>query len=115
MSRTRPLASSLIVVTAVAAPATAGDKKNPCGKPPDLLSGSKPSKTELDEARKIHAQGSVAITISEEGDVTDARVVRASSPEAANLLLSRAKGMKFKARPGCGVFQTTVNYTSSGE
>jgi len=80
-----------VLIATLAAPVIAGDKKNPCGKPPDLVSGSKPSKAELEQARELRAQGSVAITISEEDDVTEAQVVRASSPEAAPLLLSRAR------------------------
>jgi hypothetical protein len=64
-----------------------------------------------EEGRDIRAQGSVNIAISEEGDVTEAKVVRASSPEAADMLLKRARSMKFQSRPGCGTFRTTVNYT----
>ncbi|MGH9556437.1 MAG: hypothetical protein ACRD2Y_11515, partial [Terriglobales bacterium] len=62
------------------------------------------------KGRKLRAQGSVTISISEEGDVVEAKLVRASSPEAGDLLLTRARSLKFKARPGCGNFKTTVNY-----
>ena len=89
-----------------------GDKKkeSPCDKPP-IQTSPPPSKEELKKARDIRAQGSVNIAISEEGDVTDAKVVRGSSSEAAEMLLKRAKSMKFQSRPGCGTFRTTVNYT----
>jgi len=89
-------------------------KKNldPCKQPPQLL--SKPSKEDLAKGNKIRAQGSIGIAISEDGDVTDARVMNASSPAAADLLLARARSMKFAPRPGCGVFKTAVNFTLAG-
>ena len=101
--------------TAILPCALAGDKKkdSPCGKPPEI-SSSQPTKEELDKARKLRAQGLVNISISEDGDVVEAKVIQASSEEAADLLLTRAKAMKFKPRPGCGTFKTIVNYTLAG-
>lgn len=55
----------------------------------------------------------MAIVISEEGDVADARVVRATSDEAGRLLIDVAKGMKFTPRPGCGTFKTVLNFNLS--
>jgi hypothetical protein len=103
----------LALVSASAMPLAAGGEKkdSPCRKPPEVASGGKPTKEEQKKARQLRAQGSVAISISEEGDVVDAEVVRASSQEAGDFLLTWAKAMKFKARPGCGSFKTTVNYT----
>ena len=96
--------------------ALGGDKKKDslCGKPPEVVPTSQPTKEELEKARKLRAQGSVNISISEDGDVVEAKLVRATSREAADLLLARAKAMKFKPRPGCGTFKTTVNYTLAG-
>jgi len=86
-------------------------KDSSCGKPPDLVS-SPPTKEEQGKARKIRAQGAVAISISEDGEVVEAKVLRASSSKEADFLLAGAKAMKFKPRPGCGTFKTTVNFTA---
>jgi len=102
----------MFVTASLSRPLVGGEKKkeSPCDKAPVQVSAP-PSMEELKKARDIRAQGSVNIAISEEGDVTDAKVVRASSPEAADMLLKRARSMKFQSRPGCGTFRTTVNYT----
>ena|SRR5438128_9819460 len=88
-------------------------RQSPCGKPPDLVSKTPFPKEERDKAKKIRVHGAVAIEISEDGDVVEARVVRASSDEAGRLLIDLAKGMKFKPRPGCGPFKTIVNFNLS--
>lgn len=117
MSPRFPVCSAWIFAAILVLPPTvAGGKKkdSPCSKPPDLISSAKPTKEEQEKARKVRPQGSVNIAISEDGDVVEAKVVRASSPEAADLLLGRAKSMKFKPRSGCGSFRTTVNFTLAG-
>jgi hypothetical protein len=85
-------------------------EQSSCSKPPDLVSKAPLPKEEQERAKKIRAQGSIAIEISEAGDVVSARVVRASSDEAGKLLTDLVKGMKFKPRAGCGPFKTTVNF-----
>lgn len=84
--------------------------ESPCSKPPALVSKQPLPKEERERAKKIRAQGSVAIVISEDGDVVDAKAVRPSSDEAGRVLTDLAKSMKFKARPGCGQFKTTMNF-----
>ncbi len=93
-------------------PSLCSDKKkeSPCDKPPVLISPP-PSKEELKRARKIRAQGLVEFAVSEDGEVTEAKVIRASSQEAADMLLKRTKAMKFQPRPECGTFRTAANYT----
>ena len=54
--------------------------------------------------------GTVAVTISEDGNVIDAKVLRAPSDDAAELLTHFVKTFKFKARPGCGDFRTQMNF-----
>src|SRR2546429_92425 len=116
MSLRRIVKEALILAVATASllpPAMAKDRAKEhsvCGKPPEIVSRTKMTKEEQEKARKLRAQGSVAVSISEDGDVVEAKVVRASSFEAADLLLARTKSMKFKARPGCGTFKTTINY-----
>jgi TonB family protein len=85
--------------------------QSPCGKPPDLVSKTPLPKEEQERAKRIRAQGVIAIAISEDGNVVDAKVVRASSTEAGKLLIDVVKGMKFKPRPGCGPFKTVVNFS----
>jgi TonB family protein len=53
----------------------------------------------------------VNISISEDGDVIDAKVVQASSDEAVDLLLAFARSAKFKPRAGCGITHAAINYT----
>ena len=88
-------------------------KLSPCGKPPEMVSHAPPSKEDQEKAKRIRAQGTIAIEIAEDGNVVDAKVVHASSDEAGRLLVEAAKGMKFKSRPGCGPFKTTVNFNLS--
>lgn len=85
--------------------------QSPCGKHPDLVSRAPLPKEQEARAKKIRAQGTVAIAISEEGDVVDAKVVLASSDEAGKILIDRVKGMKFKPRPGCGPIKLSVNFS----
>jgi outer membrane biosynthesis protein TonB len=93
-------------------PATAAKRdQSPCGKPPDLVSKAPLPKEEQARARKIRAQGTVAIVVSEGGDVADAKVVVASSEEAGKILIDLVRGMKFKPRPGCGAFKTSMNFS----
>jgi hypothetical protein len=121
MSLRRILKEALILALATASllpPAMAKDKEQSgCGKPPEFVSGAriKMTKEEQEKIRKLRPQGSVAVSISEAGDVVEAKVVRASSSEAADLLLARTKSMKFKARPGCGTFKTAINYNLTGQ
>jgi hypothetical protein len=53
----------------------------------------------------------VAIEISEERDVISAKTVDPASGDDADQLAALAKSMKFKPRPGCGVYKTVVFYT----
>jgi TonB family protein len=55
-----------------------------------------------------NVSGKVAIVVSEEGDVTQARVVSASPKEAAQSLLNAAKQAKFEPWHGCGELKTEV-------
>src|ERR1051325_7220788 len=103
MRRLYVVFSALVLMLPV--PSFCADKKKPppCETPPVLISAP-PSKEELKKAREIRAQGSVELAVGEDGDVTEAKVVRASSKEAADMLLKRTKAMKFQPRPGCGTY-----------
>ena len=79
-----------------------------CHKPPQVVPGPKPPKG----AKKPGLQGSVEIEISEDGEVVSAKTVQASSSSPSDQLESFAKSMKFKPRPGCGVFKTVVNFST---
>jgi TonB family protein len=93
-----------------AALGAAKKQQSPCSQPPQLVSKRPLPKEEQEKAKRIRAQETVAIVISEEGDVVDARVERATSQEAGRLLIDVAKGMKFKPRPACGSFKTSVSF-----
>lgn len=91
-------------------PAAGQQKKTGCSKPPEFVPPPKQSKEEKQKQPKTKVQGTVAIEISEDGQVVEAKAIRPSSGEAADQLVSLAKSMKFKPRPGCGAFKTVVNY-----
>jgi hypothetical protein len=93
-----------------AMPAQGQQKKTDCRKPPEIIPPPKLSKEEKQRQPKTKVQGAVAIEISEDGNVVVAKALHPTSDEAANQLVSLAKSMKFKPRPGCGVFKTEVNY-----
>jgi hypothetical protein len=74
------------------------------------------------EQQRVHqVRGIVAIVISEDGDVVGAKAISARRPsdgndagllsaETADVLLSQARSMKFKSRPGCGDFRYVVSF-----
>jgi hypothetical protein len=105
------LAAFLLSATVLATPPKQKKPPQPCSKPPDLVSKRPLSKEEQDRASKIRVQGSVAIVISEDGDVVEAKATRASSNEAGKILVHLVQGFKFKSRPGCGPFKTVVNFS----
>jgi hypothetical protein len=112
MRRVIQFVSILLLTLCVfqAAPSHAQQKKNECGKPPQLIPPPKLSKEEKNKQPKVKVQGNVAIEISEEGDVISAKAVDPASAAEADQLVALAKAMKFKPRPGCGVYKTVVNY-----
>lgn len=75
-----------------------------------------------EEQERVHqVRGMVAIAISADGDVVGVKAISArrpsdgkeaglSSAEAIDVLLSRARSMKFKSRPGCGDFRYVVSF-----
>jgi hypothetical protein len=115
---TKTLSSHLLsffVILLLGSPASAGKKNNsPCDKPPEIVLQPKLANEQQRKAREIRAQGTVNISISEYGEVIDARVVRASSTDAVDLLLGEARSMKFKPRSGCGATHIVVNFTHAG-
>lgn len=66
-----------------------------CRKPPEFVPPAKQSKEEKQKQPKTEVQGTVAIEISEDGQVVDAKAIRPSSGEAADRLISLAKSMRF--------------------
>jgi len=91
-----------------------------CDRSSELL--SKQQRLSKEEQKKVHqVRRIVAILISADGDVVDAKVISAhgprdcneaglSSAEAVDVLLSQARSMKFKSRPGCGDFRYDVSF-----
>ena len=92
-------------------PAMAQNKKNDCNHPPKILSQPKFSDEDRNKWKGKSITGRVAIVVSEEGDVTEARVVSATPKEAAGSLLNAAKQAKFAPRPGCGDLKTEVVFS----
>ncbi|HEV2616596.1 MAG TPA: hypothetical protein VGU63_08325 [Candidatus Acidoferrales bacterium] len=104
----RLLAVCLTFTFALRSPASTQKKRGDCSKPPEVIPPPKQPKGKKQSKAKVY--GAVVIEISEDGDVVDAKAVHPTSLEVANQLVSLAKSMKFKPRPGCGVFKTVVTY-----
>jgi len=81
---------------------------NECRKPLKILNQPKTPEEYRDKWKKLKAQGKVALTIDEDGHVSEARVLEASPNEAADALLATARTITFKPRPGCGTFKTEM-------
>jgi hypothetical protein len=91
-----------------------------CDRSSELL--SKQQRLSEEEQKNVHQiRGMVAIVINANGEVVGAKVISASrtrdgneaglsSAEAVDVLLSQARSMKFKSRPGCGDFRYAVSF-----
>lgn len=91
-----------------------------CDRSGELL--SEQQRLSKEGLKKVHeVRGMVAIVISADGDVVSAKAISASSPpdgieaglssaELINVLLSQARSMKFKIRPGCGDFRYILSF-----
>jgi hypothetical protein len=90
--------------------AKAQNKKSDCGHPPKILSQAKFSDEDRAKWKGKSVTGKVAIVISEDGDVSQARVLAASPKEATEALLNAVKQMKFEARRGCGELKTEIYF-----
>jgi len=83
-------------------PSMAQNKNDSCKHPPKILSQPKFSDEDRTKWKGKSLACRVAIVVSEEGDVTQGRVVSASPKEAAESLFNAVKQAKFAPRPGCG-------------
>ena len=100
--------------------AALAENPSSCDRSSELL--SKQQQLSKEEQKKVHqVRGMVAIVISADGDVVGAKVISArrprdgneaglSSTEAVDVLLSQARSLKFKSRPGCGDFRYDVSF-----
>lgn len=96
------------------------ENPSPCDRSSELL--LKQQELSKEEQKRVHqVQGMVAVVISAAGDVVGATVISArrpsdgneaalSSAEAVDVLLSQARSMKFKSRPGCGDFRYDMSF-----
>jgi TonB family protein len=101
----------LLLVGQGIGPAMAQNKKDDCKHQPKILSQPKFSDEDRSKWKRKSVTGRVAIVVSQEGDITQARVVSASPKEAAESLLDAAKRAKFAPRPGCGDLKTEVVFS----
>jgi len=92
-------------------PAMAQNKKNDCKHPPKILSQPKFPDEDRSKWKGKSVTGRVAIVVSEEGDVTQPRVVSASPKEAADSLLNAAKQAKLAPRRGCRDLKTEIVFS----
>jgi hypothetical protein len=88
----------LLPAVAIAEPQ---DRKNDCQNTPQVISNPQFTKEEAGQIKTRVLEGRLSIVISDAGDVVDARVIAAKPKEAAEILASAIKRMKFKPRPGC--------------
>ncbi len=92
-------------------PACGQSDPKACRKPPTILSQLKAPQEYREKWKKLRVQGKVAITVDEDGHVSEARVLEASPKDAADALLATAKSTTFKPRPGCGAFKTEMVFS----
>jgi TonB family protein len=91
--------------------AKAQNKKNNCDHPPKMLSQPRFSVEDRTKWKGKTVSGRVALVVSENGDVAEARVLTASPEEAAESLLDAVKRAKFSPPLGCGELKTEVVLT----
>jgi len=82
-----------------------------CRKPPEIIAQPKTPQEYREKWKKVNVNGRIAITIDENGNVSEARILQVSPKEAAEALLATAKTVTFKPRPGCGNFKTEMNFS----
>jgi len=100
--------------------AASAESRSSCDRSSELL--SKQQRLSEEEQKKVHqVRGMAAIVVNANGEVVGAKVISVSLPrdgneaglssaEAVEVLLSQARSMKFKSRPGCGDFRYVVNF-----
>lgn len=112
MSRhSRALQILIAVSLSVTTLSDAQSKKKGCKEPPKMLSQPRFSDDERAKWKGKSISGKVAIVISEDGDVSQAKVVSVNPNEAAEVLLNAVKRAKFDPRPGCGEIRTDVSFS----
>jgi hypothetical protein len=91
-----------------------------CDRSGELL--SEQQRLSIEGQKKVHeVRGMVAVVIDTEGDVVSAKAISASFPTDGNeagqssaelikVLLSQARSMKFKNRPGCEDFRYVLSF-----
>ena len=101
----------LFIVTIGALSTSGQGNQKACRKPPEIATQPKTPQEYREKWKKVRAQGRIAITIDQDGHVSEAKLLEASPKEAADALLATAKTAKFKPRPGCGAFKTEMIFT----
>jgi len=96
------------------------ENSSSCDRSRELL--SKQQQLSEEEPKRAHqVRGMVKIVIDADGDVVGAKAISMSRPrdgneaglssaEAVDVLLSKARSMKFTSRPGCGDFRYAVSF-----
>jgi outer membrane biosynthesis protein TonB len=90
---------------------SAQTKSSACGKPPKIISQPHSSSEDAARLNILKGVGTVAIIIGEDGSVAAAKVLTVSPDAAREPLLAVAKTIRFKPRPGCGTFQSTMIFS----
>ena len=105
--------SIVFLIASAGLPARGQRDPKACRKPPTILNQAKTPEEYREKWKEMRVQGKVAITIDEDGHVSEAKVIQASPKEAADALIATAKTITFKARPGCGTFKTEIVFSLS--
>ncbi len=101
----------LFIVTIGALSTSGQGNQKACRKPPEIATQPKTPQEYREKWKKVRAQGWIAITIDQDGHVSEAKLLEASPKEAAEALLATAKTIAFKPRQGCGAFKTEMIFT----
>ncbi len=105
------LSVQLFLANFGAVSADAQSNQKACRKPPEIANHPKTPQEYREKWKNVNVRGRIAITIDEDGQVSEAKLLEASPKEAADALLGTAKSVSFKPRPGCGPFKTEMIFT----
>lgn len=104
-----------LLLMPVVRPVLSQSKKTECGKPPKIVFHPKMSEEDVASVKSSSLQGKVFVTVNEDGDVTEAKVLAATPKQGAQLLYKAVMLTKFEPRPGCGPLKIEFTFNLSNK
>jgi hypothetical protein len=104
-----------LLLMPLARPIFSQSKKSECGKPPRIVFHPNMSEEDVASVKSSSLKGKVAVTVNEDGDVTEAKVLAATPKEGAQFLSKAVMLTKFEPRPGCGPLKIEFTFNLSNK